>query len=203
MKDITWHVRPWRSSWITLVFLPLQIVVTAYPAQSDLFVVKWVRWIVSWYSKTIRDISTSMLVGSPKLQAYAMKSYPGTKDLNTRDCALEGCELFGFTKRKLDLPPVADCNSHWLDKVNYSIPRPNTRVKRECIEESLNFAEHGVAHTTSVLETDCPSLHRHIARLPPNFPKRCWVMQANRGSSCNAKVGTYKHGTPALTYKGL
>jgi hypothetical protein len=60
-----------------------------------------------------------------------------------------------------------------------------------------------VAHTTSVLETDCPSSHWHIARLPPNSAKRCWAMQANTGTLCHAKVGTGKHGTPAPTYKGL
>jgi hypothetical protein len=141
--------------------------------------------------------------GDPKLLADAMKSYLGAEDLNRRDCVLEGSELFGFTKRKLDLPPGADCDSHRLDKVNYSIPRPNTRVKRACIKEYLNFAEYGMTHTTSVLETDCPSSHWHIARLPSNSAKRCWVMQANTGSLCNVKVGTYKHGTPAPTYKGL
>jgi len=67
----------------------------------------------------------------------------------------------------------------------------------------LNFAEYGVAHTTSVFETDCPSSHWHIARLPSNSAKRFWAMQANTRSLCNAKVGTYKHGTPAPTYKGL
>ena len=116
---------------------------------------------------------------------------------------MEGSELFGSTKRKLDLPPVADCDSHRPDKVNYLIPHPNTRVKRACIEESLNSAEHGMAHTTSMLETNCPSSHWHIARLPSNSAKRCWAMQANTGSLCNAKVGTSKHGTLAPTYKGL
>jgi hypothetical protein len=86
-----------------------------------------------------------------------MKSYPGLEDLNTRDCALEGSELFGTTKRKLDLPLGVKCDSHRPNKVNYSIHRPNARVRRACIEESLVSAEHGVAHTTSVLETDCSS----------------------------------------------
>ena len=72
-----------------------------------------------------------------------------------------------------------------------------------CIEESLNFAEHGVANTISMLVIDCPSSHWHIARLPPNSAKRCWTMQANIGTLCNAKVGTDKHGTHALMYKGL
>jgi hypothetical protein len=47
-----------------------------------------------------------------------MKPYPGLEDLNTRDCALEGSELFGTTKRKLDLPPGVNRDSHRPDKVN-------------------------------------------------------------------------------------
>ena len=69
--------------------------------------------------------------------ADAMKSYPELEARNTRDCALEGSESFGSTKRKLDLPPGVGCDSHRLDKVNYSIPHPNTRVRRAFIEESL------------------------------------------------------------------
>jgi hypothetical protein len=109
--------------------------------------------------------------GDPKLLADAMKSYPGVEDLNTRDCALEGSELFGSTKRKLDMPPDADCDSHRPDKVNYSIPRPNIRVKRACVEESLNSAEYGVAHTTSVLETDCLLLIGILQDCHPTLPK--------------------------------
>ena len=80
------------------------------------------------------------ICGDLKLLADAMKSYPGLEDLNTRDCALEGSELFGSTKRKLDMPPGVDCDSHRPDKVNYSILRPITKVRRACIEESLVFA---------------------------------------------------------------
>ena len=73
----------------------------------------------------------------PKLLADVMKSYPGLEDLNTRDCALEGSELFGSTKQKLDQPPGVDCDSHLSNKVNHSIPRPSTKVRKACIEESL------------------------------------------------------------------
>ena len=83
----------------------------------------------------------------------------GLEELNTRDFALEGSELFGSTKRNFDLSPSVDCDSHWSDKVNYFIPRPNTRVRRTCIEESLIFVQFGVVHTTSVLVTDCSSSH--------------------------------------------
>lgn len=93
--------------------------------------------------------------GDPEMLVDAMKSYPGAEDVNTRDCALEGSKLFGSTKRKFNLPPGADCDSHRPDKVNYFIPRPNTQATRQYIEELLSSAIHDVAHTTSMLETDC------------------------------------------------
>ena len=139
----------------------------------------------------------------PKLLADVMKSCPGLEDLNSRDCALEGSELFGSTKQKFDLLPGVDCASHRPDKVNYSIPCLNTRVRRACIKESLVSTEHCMAHTSSMLETDCSSSHWHIARLRANSAKRCWAMQANTRTMCNAKVRTTKHGTLAPTYKGL
>ena len=140
--------------------------------------------------------------GDPKHLVDAMKSFPGAEDVNTRDCALEGSELFGSTKRKLNIPPGADCDSHRPDNVKFLIPFPNTRATRQRIHETLNSAQHGVTHTTSVLEIDCLASNWHIARLPPNLARRCWALQAIIRTMCNAKVGTGKHGTPALTYKG-
>ena len=66
----------------------------------------------------------------PRPMVKAMKSYPKAKGLNTKDCALEETKLFVATQRKLDLPLGAGYDSHWLDKVNYSIPCSNTRVKK-------------------------------------------------------------------------
>ena len=132
-----------------------------------------------------------------------MKSFKGAKYLNTRDCPLEGSLLFGSTKWKLNLPPNTNCNSHRLNKMYYSIPHPNTRAKRACVEESLNSVEHVVVHTTYVLETAYLVFQLHIARLPPSFAKRCWGMQVNICTLCNAKVGIDKHEKPIPTYKGL
>ena len=100
-------------------------------------------------------LKVTAMCGDPKILVDAIKSYPGADDVNTRYCTLEGSKLFGSTKCKFNLPPGADCDSHRPDKVNYFIPRPNTRATRQRIEESLSSAIHGVAHTTSVLETDC------------------------------------------------
>ena len=104
----------------------------------------------------IRHLQIKIVVrcGDPKILADAMKHFPRSEYLNTRNCALEGSEVFGSTKWKLDLPPSTHGDSHWFDKVNYSIPRTNDLLKKACIKEFLNYAEHSVAHTTSNLETD-------------------------------------------------
>ena len=80
--------------------------------------------------------------GDLKKLVDTIKSYLGAEGAKTKDCALEGSELFGSTKQKL--------NMHRPDKVNYFIPRPNTRATRQRIEKSLTFAKHDVVHTTSV-----------------------------------------------------
>lgn len=101
------------------------------------------------------------------------------------------------------MPPGANCNSHQYDKVNYSIVCPNTRAKRVCIENTLNFTKQIVTHIKLVLETDCPSFYWHTARLPTNLGKRYSVMQANTRTLCNAKVESSKHSIRAPMYKGL
>ena len=60
---------------------------------------------------------------------------------------------------------------HRPDKVNYSIPRPNTRATRQRIKESSTIAKHDVVHTTSMLETECLVFNWHIVRLSPNSAK--------------------------------
>ena len=62
----------------------------------------------------------------PKMLADIMKSYPGAKNVNTKDYASQESEFFGSTICKFNLPPGADSHFHQPNKVNYSIPRPNT-----------------------------------------------------------------------------
>jgi hypothetical protein len=76
--------------------------------------------------------------------AEAMKAYPGGADVLSKGKGLEGAEIFGSTKRKLDLPPGSALDSHCSDKVNYSIPAMNTRSSRARIEEALSDPTHGV-----------------------------------------------------------
>jgi hypothetical protein len=58
-----------------------------------------------------------------------IEELPGVEVATTRIPHLEGEEIFGSTKRKLDLPPGDDGDSHRPDKVNFSQPRVQTRSK--------------------------------------------------------------------------
>jgi hypothetical protein len=61
--------------------------------------------------------------GDPKKIAEALSQLPMVEVATTRIPHLEGEEIFGSTKRKLDLPLGDDGDSHRPDKVNFSHPR--------------------------------------------------------------------------------
>ena len=62
-------------------------------------------WLRGGFTGNGLDIASLKLkvvaqCGDPKHLADVMKSYPGAENLNTKDCVLEGYELFGSTKTK-------------------------------------------------------------------------------------------------------
>ena len=65
-----------------------------------------------------------------KLLAKVMRSYPKAQEMNTNNCALEGFELFISTRRKLNLLCGSEYESHCLDKIKYSSPLANPRLRR-------------------------------------------------------------------------
>jgi hypothetical protein len=67
--------------------------------------------------------------GDPKKIEEALSQLPGVEVATTRIPHLEDEEIFGSTKRKLDLPPGNDGDSHRPNKVNFSQPRVQTRSK--------------------------------------------------------------------------
>jgi hypothetical protein len=67
--------------------------------------------------------------GDPKKIAKALSQLPGVEVATTQISHLEGEEIFGSTKQKLDLPPGNNGNSHRLDKVNFSQPQVQTRSR--------------------------------------------------------------------------
>ena len=133
--------------------------------------------------------------GDPKLLVEAMRLYPRQEDLHTRNCAMEGSELFGSMKRKVDLLPGSEYDSHHPNKVNHSIPHPNTRSTRACIHESFKHDENVVSHTNTMLESKCHESQWYISQLPYSSKKECQALQANTIHPCRANVGKSTHGT--------
>ena len=150
--------------------------------------------------QTSLKLKVAVRTGDPKLLVEAMRSYHGAEDLNIRNCALEGSELFGSTKRKLVLLPKSEYDFHCPDKVNYSNPHPNTRSTRARIDESFKHDENLVSHTTNVLESKCYESQWCILRLPYPSKKECNAFQTNIGHPCRARVEKNTHGTPPPIY---
>ena len=163
-------------------------------------------WLNEGSSRKGHDQASSKLkatfhTSDPQLLGETMRSYPRAEDLNTRNRALEGFELFASTKRKLDLPLGFECDSPQPDKVSHFIPRPNRKYTRACIEKSLTLDVNVVTHNINVLELEleCLKYHWHIFKLSYSSKKKCQALQANIRHPCKAKVGKRKHGTPVPT----
>jgi len=58
--------------------------------------------------------------GDPKKIVEALNTLPGAQDIGSRIPHLEGEEIFGSTKRRLDVPTDGEGDSHRPDKVNFS-----------------------------------------------------------------------------------
>ena len=74
--------------------------------------------------------------GCLKKIAEALNTLPEAHNMGSRVPHLEREEIFGSTKRRLDVPIGNAEDLHRLDKVNFSQPRVRTRSTKE-LEESL------------------------------------------------------------------
>jgi hypothetical protein len=141
--------------------------------------------------------------GDPKKIEEALSQLPGVEVATTRIPHLEGEEIFGSTKRKLDLPPGDDGDSHRPDKVNFSQPRVQTRSKTAHTE----FAGASVAgadkdelpHVTTALESDCDMSQWHIARISHRSSCKCHAQQRGTDVKCTARIAKGSKGTAAPT----
>jgi hypothetical protein len=74
-------------------------------------------------SKQELKLRAARCSGDPKKIEEAFNQLPEVEVATTRIPHLEGKEIFGSMKRKLDLPPGDAGNSHRPDKVNFSQPQ--------------------------------------------------------------------------------
>jgi hypothetical protein len=66
--------------------------------------------------------------GDPKKIAQAIGELSADAGLNSRVPHLEGESIFGSAKRKLDLPPRDESDSHRHDRVNFTLPKVSRNV---------------------------------------------------------------------------
>jgi hypothetical protein len=96
---------------------------------------------------------------NPKKIVKALSQLPGVEVATTRIPHLEGEVIFGSIKRKLDLPPGNDGNSHKPNKVNFSKPRVQTRCRMAHTEFTRALMggsdKDELPHVTTAMEFDC------------------------------------------------
>lgn len=169
---------------------------------------------------------TAQRSGNPKALHATLAKMPGADHFCTREPHLEGEEVFGSLKRKLDLPPGSEYDSHRPDKVNFSRPRFQTRStkphfsddtsKDDVQNETNDDQRHDTPveveargtvsrtnHVTAVQETACDESEWHIARLSKTSAKACFALQAITKKKCIAKIVQDGKNTAAPTYTGI
>ena len=145
--------------------------------------------------------------GDPKKIAEALNTLPGAEGVGTRIPHLEGEEIFGSTKRKLDVRKFGDAgDSHRPDKINFSQPCLRMRSTRIVCQLVGDVGEEARAncsrHVTLAFESDCDTSKWHIAMINHKSNAKCQAQQQRSNIKCTSKIAKEKKGTSAPTYHG-
>jgi len=142
----------------------------------------------------------------PKKIAEALNNLPGAEGLGSCVPHLEGEEIFGNTKRKLDVPIGDEGDSQRPDKVNFSQPRIRTRstpLSVASLDVKGKEPEDATSrHVSVAFESDCDTSKWHIARISHKSNARCQAQQRGSNIKCSARIARGKKGTVAPTYCG-
>ena len=168
---------------------------------------------------------TAQRSGNPKSLHQVLRNMPGAEGFCTREPHLQGEEVFLSLKRKPDLPPGSEFDSHRPDKISISRPRVQTRAggarfydltsQGDAQQEATeNLHDNPVQletpptnpvmeHVKAVQETTCNEHEWHIARLPKMSAKACFAQQAITKKKCVARIVQDGKNTAAPTYNGI
>ena len=142
----------------------------------------------------------------PKKIAEALNTLPEVEGVGTRVPHLEGEEIFGSTKRKLDVPIGDAGDSYKPDKINFSQPRVMTRSTTASLlflqGPSQVSEDTTTRHVPVACESDCDTSKWHIARISHKSNARCQAQQQKTNIKCTAKIAKGIKGTPASTNRG-
>jgi hypothetical protein len=143
--------------------------------------------------------------GDPKKIVEALNQLPRVEVATIRISHLEGEEIFGSTKRKLDLPPSDDGDSHRPNKVNFLQPRVQTRPRTAHIvfagASGASAKKDDLPHVTTALESDCDMSQWYIARISHRSSCKCHAQQAATKVKYIARIAKGSKGTPVPTYR--
>jgi hypothetical protein len=157
-------------------------------------------------SKQELKLRAARCSGDPKKIKEALNQLPEMEVATTRIPHLEGKEIFGSTKRKLDLLPGDDGDFHRPDKINFSQPRVQTRSRTahtEVAGASMASADKDeLPHVTTTSESDCDMSQWHNARISHKSSCKCHAQQATTNFKCTARIAKGSKGTTAPTYRG-
>jgi len=113
----------------------------------------------------------------PKKIAEALNTLSGSKGVESRIPHLEGEEIFGSTKRKLDVLIGYSGDSHRPDKVNFSQPHVRTRSTVAYVQSLEGKGKQPEVntppHVIVAFESDCDTRKWHIARISHKSNAKC------------------------------
>ena len=171
-------------------------------------------------STSVLKLRLASRMSNPSKIARLVDDVSVVAGVNTRVPHLEGERVFGSAKRKLDLRPGDETNSHRHDRVNYSVPKlskkgsPGQSRIALSVHSNANMGRSakassshgGVVRTKTglpVLESSCANLMSwRIERLSPSSLDLCRGHSAS-GVKCNAKIAKYRHAVAAPTFNGI
>jgi hypothetical protein len=157
-------------------------------------------------SKQELKLRAARCSSDPKKIEEALSQLPGVEVATTQIPHLEGKEIFGNMKQKLDLPPSDDGDSHRPDKINFSQPQVQTKSRTahtEVVEAFVAGADKDeLPHVTTTLESDCDMSQWHIARISHRSSYKCHAQQAATNYKCTAWIAKGSKGTAAPTNRG-
>jgi hypothetical protein len=145
----------------------------------------------------------------PRKIARAVGELSADAGLNSRVPHLKGEFIFGSAKRKLDLPPRDDSDSHRHDRVNFTLPKIGRKMtlgqsrRRRVLDESTSDAQVIVAFTRGLLpvrESEWDPMSWQIERVSPISTAK--YKGHHNGKRCGAKIAKYRRAIPCPTFKG-
>jgi hypothetical protein len=148
--------------------------------------------------------------GDPKKIAQAIRELSANAGLNPRIPHLEGESIFGSAKRKLDLPPGDESDSHRRDWVKFTLPKVSRNVtpgqvrRHRCLSESDGDTLPPIAFTKSgivVSESQCDPMAWRLERINPSSKVTC--RGHHNGKRCSAKIAKYHRAIVAPTFTSI